>query len=106
MMSGVTVTASVTLIASGSNTSGNDSASVTAIVSLSVICTGGGGTDEITVMEFEIPEIVPFAASVAVIVWLPAVFNVADKIPVPLDNVVSAGRIAWASLLVKCTVPV
>ena len=52
-----------------------------------------------------VPVIDPFTASVAVIVWLPAVFSVALKVPVSLVRVVLAGRIAWASLLVKWTVP-
>ena len=46
------------------------------------------------------------AVSVAVIVWLPAVFNVALNVPTPPVNVALAGRAAAASLLVKCTVPV
>ena len=44
--------------------------------------------------------------SVAVKVCTPAVFSVALKVPVPLVKVLLAGRTAWASLLVKCTVPV
>ena len=43
--------------------------------------------------------------SLAVIVWLPAVFSVAGKLPVPLVSVEFAGRTAWLSVLVKCTVP-
>src|SRR4051812_3197947 len=43
--------------------------------------------------------------SVAVIVWLPTVFSVAEKVPVPLVNVESAGNTATPSVLVKCTVP-
>ena len=39
--------------------------------------------------------------SVAVIVWLPAVFSVALNVPVPLVSVLVAGRRAWPSLLVK-----
>ena len=41
----------------------------------------------------------------AVIVWLPAVLSVTLKVPVPLVSVLLAGRLAWLSLLVKCTVP-
>ena len=43
--------------------------------------------------------------SVAVIVWLPAVFSVTLNVPVPLVSVALAGRTAAASLLVKWTVP-
>ena len=45
------------------------------------------------------------AVSVAVTVWLPAVFRVALKVPTPLVRVELAGSVAWASLLVKWTVP-
>ncbi len=44
--------------------------------------------------------------SVAVMVWLPAVFSVAWKLPTPLVRVELAGSAAAASVLVKCTVPV
>jgi len=43
--------------------------------------------------------------SVAVRVWLPDVFNVALKVPVPLLSVLLPGSAAWASLLVKWMVP-
>ncbi len=43
--------------------------------------------------------------SVAVIDWVPAVSSVAEKVPVPLVRVALAGSVAWASLLVKWTVP-
>ena len=43
--------------------------------------------------------------SVAVIVWPPAVFSVAEKVPVPLVKVESAGKVAAPSVLVKCIVP-
>ena len=36
----------------------------------------------------------------------PAVFRVALNVAVPLVSVLFAGRVAFASLLVKCTVPV
>jgi len=39
--------------------------------------------------------------SVAVMCWVPAVFSVALKVPVPLVRVELAGRTAWPSLLVK-----
>jgi hypothetical protein len=43
--------------------------------------------------------------SVAVRVCVPAVSSVAEKFPVPAARAESAGSFAWASLLVKCTVP-
>ena len=43
--------------------------------------------------------------SVAVMLWTPDVFNVALNEPTPLVNLELAGRLAWPSLLVKCTVP-
>ena len=46
-----------------------------------------------------------FAASVAVMVWLPGVNKVAETVPVPLVIAVAAGRIALGSELVKTTVP-
>src|SRR5262245_19289259 len=45
------------------------------------------------------------AVSVAVTHWLPAVFSVALKLPVPLVRVVWPGSTAWPSPLVKWTVP-
>ncbi len=61
----------------------------------------------------EIPEIEPvmaeFEASVAAIDWVPAVLSVTVKVKVPslaVVNVWLAGKIAWASLLVKLIVPV
>ena len=45
------------------------------------------------------------SAPVAVTVWLPAVFSVIDPLPVPPVIVALAGNTAWASELVKCTVP-
>jgi hypothetical protein len=43
--------------------------------------------------------------SVAEMVWLPGVFKVAKKFPVPLDSGVSAGSTAFVSLLTKWIVP-
>ena len=60
----------------------------------------------LTRLVLEVPVIVAVTVSVAVTVWLPAVLNVTGKVPAPLVNVVFAGRIADASELVKCTVPV
>ena len=53
-----------------------------------------------------LPVIELVTVSVAVIVWLPPVFSVTLKVPVPLVSVEFAGRTAAASLLVKWTVPV
>jgi hypothetical protein len=53
-----------------------------------------------------VPSIDELAVSVAAIVWLPAILKVALNVPVPLVNVLSAGRMAFPSLLVKWTVPV
>jgi hypothetical protein len=53
----------------------------------------------------EVPEIVAVAVSVAVMVWPPRVFSVAEKVPVPFASVELAGSTAWPSVLVKCTVP-
>src|SRR3974390_3348712 len=58
-----------------------------------------------TAIAAELPVIDDVAVSVAVIVWLPAVFNVAVKVPTPLVRVAFAGRTAAPSLDVKCTVP-
>ena len=51
------------------------------------------------------PLILLVAWSVAVSVWLPAVVKVALNAPTPALSVLLAGREAWASLLVKVTVP-
>src|SRR5262249_58412375 len=56
-------------------------------------------TDALPVMEL-------VTVSVAVTVWLPAVFRVALKVPTPLVRVELDGSTAWPSLLVKATVPV
>ena len=63
-------------------------------------------TPELTRFGFEVPVIVAVTVSVAVTVWLPTVLNVTGKVPAPLVRVVFAGKIADASELVKCTVPV
>jgi hypothetical protein len=53
--------------------------------------------------------VVPFReaviVSVAVMVCEPIVFSVTEKFPVPPTSFESAGNVACASLLVKCTVP-
>jgi hypothetical protein len=72
-----------------------------------------GGTPEVIVrdpdaeslIELEVPVIEGVTVSVAVMVWLPLVFSVAEKFPVPFVRVEFAGNVAWPSVLVKCTVP-
>jgi hypothetical protein len=59
----------------------------------------------LTLIELVLPVMVLVTVSVAVIVRLPLVRRVALKVPVPLVRVVSAGSVAWPSLLVKWTVP-
>ena len=59
----------------------------------------------LTLIAFEVPVIVVVTVSVAVTVWLPAVLRVAGNVPDPLVSVEFAGREAWESVLVKCTVP-
>ena len=53
----------------------------------------------------EVPVIEAVAASVAVMVWFPADFKVAEKVLEPLGTVESAGSVAAVSVLVKCTLP-
>jgi hypothetical protein len=55
---------------------------------------------------FDVPAIEAVAVSLAMIVAVPTVLRVAEKVAVPPDRVEFAGRIAWLSLLLKCTIPV
>ena len=64
---------------------------------------GGPG---LTTMVLLAPVMLLVTVSVAVMVWLPAVFRLAAKTPLPPVKVVLAGRPACVSLLVKWTVPV
>jgi hypothetical protein len=57
------------------------------------------------VIEFEVPAMEAITVSVAVMVWAAAVFSVTEKVPAPFVSIELAGIAAWASLLVKCTVP-
>ena len=59
-----------------------------------------------TTMLAEVPVIADVTESVAVTVWLPAVFRVTEKVPTPLVSVEFAGRVALPSVVVKWTVPV
>ena len=54
-----------------------------------------------TVIVFEVPVIDEVAVSVPVIVWPPAVLNVAENVPAPLVKVESAGSVAEPSVVVK-----
>jgi hypothetical protein len=72
----------------------------------------GGGPEVIvstsialTLIEFEVPVIEGVSVSVALMVWLPAVFSVAEKFAVPFASAELAGSAAWPSVLVKFTVP-
>ena len=60
---------------------------------------------EATEMFPDVPVMELFTVSRAEMVWFPAVFNVAENAPTPLVSVASAGSVAKASLLVKCTGP-
>ena len=71
-------------------------------LSASVVTTSDA---DVTEMLPDVPVIDDVTVSVAVIVWFPAVFNVAENVPTPLVSVESAGNVAKPSLLVKCTVP-
>ena len=52
-----------------------------------------------------VPAIELLTVSVAVMLWFPAVFRVALKLPTPLLSVEFAGKLAAPSVLVKRTVP-
>ena len=58
-----------------------------------------------TVMPLCVPVMDPVTVSVAVSDCVPAVFNVALKVPTPLVSVEFADKVAAPSLLVKWTVP-
>ncbi len=53
----------------------------------------------------EVPVIEAVTISVAVMDWLPMVFSFTEKFPVPFVSGEFGGRVAWPSVLVKCTVP-
>ena len=55
----------------------------------------------LTAMLPEVPVMEEFPVSVAVMVWLAAIFNVALKVPVPPVNVEFAGSTAVPSVLAK-----
>ena len=59
----------------------------------------------LTVMPAWLPVMLDVTVSVAISDCVPAVFKVALNEPVPLVSVELAGRVAWPSLLVKCTIP-
>ena len=55
----------------------------------------------LTLIVFDVPVIEDDTVSVPVMVWLPAVFSVAENVPTPLVKVAFAGNTAAPSLLVK-----
>ena len=59
----------------------------------------------LTVIEAVVPVIDAVTVSVAVTVWLPAVFRVVENDPVPAVKLVLENSVAAPSVLVKCTVP-
>lgn len=59
-----------------------------------------------TVMDGDVPVVDAVVVSVAVTVCAPAVLKVTGNVPTPFVSVAFAGRTAWPSLLVMCTVPV
>ena len=59
----------------------------------------------LTAIAPDVPVIAGLTVSTAVIVWFPAVRNVAENVPTPLASTESAGSVAAPSVLVKCTVP-
>lgn len=54
-----------------------------------------------TSIGLDVPVIDAVPVSVAVMVWLPTVFSVAEKLPVPFIRDPFAGSDAWESVLVK-----
>jgi hypothetical protein len=59
----------------------------------------------VTAIVLELPVIDGVTVSVAVRVWFPAVFKVAENVPTPPVSIEFAGSTAAPSLLVKCIVP-
>ncbi len=55
-------------------------------------CVAAAGA--LTLIEFELPVMEAVTESVAVMVWLPAVFSVAEKVAVPFVSVELAGSTA------------
>jgi hypothetical protein len=55
----------------------------------------------VTMIAPDVPVIAGVTLSVAVTLWLPAVFSVTGKLPVPFTRVVFAGSVACPSVLVK-----
>jgi hypothetical protein len=54
-----------------------------------------------------VPVSTAVATSIAVMVWLPTVLSVTEKValPVPLVSGEFEGSTAWPSVLVNCTLP-
>jgi hypothetical protein len=53
----------------------------------------------------EVPVMDGAAMSVAVMVWLPTVLSVTEKLALPTGSIESSGSTALVSVLVRCTVP-
>jgi hypothetical protein len=68
-------------------------------------CVAGPAGAPLTLIGPEVPVIEAVTVSVAVIVRLPTVFSVAEKVPTPLTRVLLGGSTAAPSLEVKWTVP-
>lgn len=58
-----------------------------------------------TSIDGEVPVMEAVTVSVAVMLWLPLVLSVTEKVPTPFVSVEFAGSKAWPSVLVKPTVP-
>ena len=52
------------------------------------------GPAAVTLIEPEVPVIEAVIVSVAVMVWLPALFSVAEKVPIPFVSIELAGSTA------------
>jgi hypothetical protein len=63
-------------------------------------------TTELTLIAPDVPLIEVAAMSTTVIVWLPLVFSVAEKLAAPFVRVELAGNTACPSVLLKRRVPV
>jgi hypothetical protein len=81
------------------------------LIELPAVVLGGASTMKriaaagSTVMVLEVPLIELVPVSVAAIVSGPGVLSCAERTPMPLVNVLSAGSTAWGSLDAKLTVP-
>src|SRR5215467_12666828 len=67
--------------------------------------TGFSAVAALTLIASELPETDAVTVSVALMDWVPIVFNVAAKFAVPPVRAEFAGKMAWGSELEKCMVP-